>query len=101
MLSSPDISGFTINPFHPLFDEDLLAGMFAEAAQYAPAIVILEDLDRCYPLEKERDRGCTMPLQQLLNHLDGVGSQDGIIVVATANNPAILDPAILRCLSRD
>jgi ATP-dependent 26S proteasome regulatory subunit len=32
----------------------------------------------------------------LLNCLDGVASHDGVIVVATANNPTLLDPAILK-----
>jgi ATP-dependent 26S proteasome regulatory subunit len=32
----------------------------------------------------------------LLNCLDGVGTQDGVIVVATANDPTCLDPAILK-----
>jgi ATP-dependent 26S proteasome regulatory subunit len=35
-------------------------------------------------------------LQQLLNCLDGIDSQDGVIVVATANDPTVLDSAILR-----
>jgi ATP-dependent 26S proteasome regulatory subunit len=35
-------------------------------------------------------------LQSLLNCLDGVASGEGIVVVATANGPAALDPAILR-----
>jgi ATP-dependent 26S proteasome regulatory subunit len=34
--------------------------------------------------------------QTLLNCLDGVGSQDGVIVVAAANDPACLDPVILK-----
>ena len=37
-----------------------------------------------------------MSFQTLLNCLDGVGSQDGVIVVATANDPTCLDPAILK-----
>jgi SpoVK/Ycf46/Vps4 family AAA+-type ATPase len=35
-------------------------------------------------------------LQQLLNCLDGLESQDGVVVVATANDPTVLDAAILR-----
>jgi len=35
-------------------------------------------------------------LQQLLNCLDGLDSQDGVVVVATANDPTVLDAAILR-----
>lgn len=39
---------------------------------------------------------CKVSLQQLLNCLDGIDSQDGVIVVATANDPTVLDAAILR-----
>jgi ATP-dependent 26S proteasome regulatory subunit len=34
--------------------------------------------------------------QTLLNCLDGVGTQDGVIEAATANDPTCLDPAILK-----
>lgn len=96
MLSTEGISALTINPFQESLDTDRLELLFSEAARRTPSLVILEDLDRCYPRESEPGIKCAIPLQQLLNHLDGVGSQDGIIVVATANNPKILDPAILR-----
>jgi SpoVK/Ycf46/Vps4 family AAA+-type ATPase len=96
MLSTPGISGFTLNPFRVFTDDDMLAAMFREAAQSTPAIIVLEDLDRCYPVDKEQEPASRISLQQLLNHLDGVGNQDGVIIVATANNPSILDAAILR-----
>lgn len=96
MLSTPGISGFTLNPFRPFSDDDLLATMFREAAQSAPAVIVVEDLDRCFPADKDGEPRTQISLQQLLNHLDGVGNQDGIVVVATANNPRVLDPAILR-----
>lgn len=95
MLSEPGISGFTLDPFFAALDDSFLAKMFAQAAQATPAIVVLEDLDRFYPLS-EKEPEAQISMQQLLNHLDGVGSQNGIVVVATANKPAILDPAILR-----
>jgi len=96
MLSTPGISGFTLNPFRPFSDDDLLAAMFKEAAQSTPAMIVLEDLDRCFPADKDAEPRTQISLQQLLNHLDGVGNQDGIIVAATANNPRVLEPAILR-----
>jgi SpoVK/Ycf46/Vps4 family AAA+-type ATPase len=74
----------------------MLAAMFTEAAQSTPAMIVLEDLDRWYPADKEAEPKSSISLQQFLNHLDGVGNQDGIIVVATANNPGILEAAILR-----
>jgi ATPase family associated with various cellular activities (AAA) len=70
--------------------------LFEKAAENTPALVILEDLDRAFPNEGKRTRERTVSFQTLLNCLDGVGTQDGIIVVATANDPTCLDPAILK-----
>jgi len=57
---------------------------------------LLEDLDRAFPTEGKRTQERAVNFQTLLNYLDGVGSQDGVIVVATANDPTCLDPAILK-----
>jgi ATP-dependent 26S proteasome regulatory subunit len=57
-------------------------------------MVLLEDLDRAFP--KTGETKSRISLQALLNALDGVGTGEGIVVVATANEPTILDPAILR-----
>jgi ATPase family associated with various cellular activities (AAA) len=70
--------------------------LFEKAAENTPALVILEDLDRAFPTEGNRTRERTVSFQTLLNCLDGVGTQDGVIVVATANDPTCLDPAILK-----
>ncbi|MFZ1930353.1 MAG: ATP-binding protein [Candidatus Sulfotelmatobacter sp.] len=59
-------------------------------------MVILEDLDRAFPTEGKRTQERTVSFQTLLNCLDGVGSHDGVIVVATANDPTCLDAAILK-----
>jgi len=58
--------------------------------------VILEDLDRAFPTEGKRTQERRVSFQTLLNCLDGVGTQDGVIVVATANDPTCLDAAILK-----
>jgi AAA+ superfamily predicted ATPase len=70
--------------------------LFEKAAENTPALVILEDLDRAFPTEGKRTQERTVSFQTLLNCLDGVGSQDGVIVVATANAPTCLDAAILK-----
>jgi hypothetical protein len=70
--------------------------LFQKAAENTPALVILEDLDRAFPTEGKRTRERTVSFQTLLNCLDGVGTADGVIVVATANDPTCLDPAILK-----
>jgi ATP-dependent 26S proteasome regulatory subunit len=61
-----------------------------------PALVIPEDLDRAFPTAGKRTQERTVSFQTLLNCLDGIGTQDGVIVVATANDPTCLDPAILK-----
>jgi SpoVK/Ycf46/Vps4 family AAA+-type ATPase len=70
--------------------------LFEKAAANTPALVLLEDIDRAFPTEGKRTRERAVSFQTLLNCLDGVGTQDGIIVVATANDPTCLDPAILK-----
>ena len=80
-----------------LVDSRTATQLFDDANETAPSLVILEDLDRLYGKNADRANNRTkISLQHLLNCLDGLGSQDGVIVVATANDPTALDPAILR-----
>jgi len=62
---------------------------FHRAASQAPSILILEDLDK---LEVD--------LSGMLNMLDGLETPQGVLVLATANNPEKLDPALLLRPSR-
>jgi len=94
MLSHHGISGHAINLMTMDMDDNLLQKFFREAADDTPALVILEDIDRLFFGTKEEKPNVS--LQQLLNCLDGVGTQDGMVVVATANHPEVLDTAILR-----
>jgi hypothetical protein len=94
MLTSRGLTAYTMRFFHPQADDDDLDRVFARAAENAPAMVLLEDIDRVFPRTGESNT--KVSLQQLLNCLDGVGSGEGIIVVATANEPTALDPAILH-----
>jgi len=70
--------------------------MFRCAANTAPSLVVIEDIDRAFPRLPSSGLRCKVSLQQLLNCLDGLDSQDGVVVVATANDPTVLDAAILR-----
>ncbi len=96
MLSRPGITGHTINLFKDGLDDDDLTGLFERATSNAPAIVVLEDIDRYFDQKSEKGPEVKVSLQHLLNCLDGATTQEGVIVVATANNPQVLDPAILR-----
>ena len=85
-LDLSDMEGKSVDVLH----------LFQKAAENTPALVILEDLDRAFPTEGKRTKERTVSFQTLLNCLDGVGTRDGVIVVATANDPTCLDPAILK-----
>ena len=85
-----------------------LEQMFQEIPPHC--IVLLEDIDAVWTADRElseqEDRvpmsngsrsprsSCT--LSGLLNVLDGVGSQEGRIVIMTTNKPEMLDPALVR-----
>ncbi|KAH7145959.1 P-loop containing nucleoside triphosphate hydrolase protein [Dactylonectria estremocensis] len=65
-------------------------------------VVLLEDIDAVWVDRSSADKGtegnmvpnCT--LSGLLNVLDGVGSQEGRIVIMTTNRPEDLDSALVR-----
>lgn len=77
-------------------DDDDLSGLFRWAAEHAPSLVIMEDLDRHFTQAQHAQRQHRISLAHLLNCLDGLQSNEGVIVVATANHPKTLDPAILN-----
>jgi ATPase family associated with various cellular activities (AAA) len=94
MMTSRGLTAHTLRLFDSNTDDASLDALFDHALTERPAMILLEDLDRAFP--KTGETKSRVSLQQLLNCLDGVGTGEGIIVVATANEPTILDPAILR-----
>lgn len=76
------------------FGNDALQSVLQTAADQAPALVILEELDRVWVVDgaSENRSGVTLPF--FLNAIESVGN--GVFVVATANRPQLLDKAILR-----
>jgi SpoVK/Ycf46/Vps4 family AAA+-type ATPase len=96
MASHPYIKPYTIDLSDLENKSSELLRLFGKASENTPSLIILEDLDRAFPTEGKRTQERSISFQTLLNCLDGVGTQDGVIVVATANNPTCLDPAILK-----
>jgi hypothetical protein len=94
MLTSRGLTAHSLRFFDSRTDDNALERLFARAAKDAPSVVLLEDIDRCFP--RAGSSKTNVSLQALLNCLDGVASQEGIITLATANEPTALDPAILR-----
>ena len=63
------------------------------AEKYTPAVVLLEDLDR---MVQAKD----ISLSHFLNLLDGLKALNGVLVIATCNEPDKLDPALIHRPSR-
>lgn len=96
MANRPGLSLFSVNFNNKEVDDSAVASMFESARNSAPALVILEDLDRVFPRDGPRKEEVKVSLSGLLNSLDGIVVQEGLIVAATANNPERLDPAVLN-----
>jgi cell division protease FtsH len=94
MMCSRQLDAYTLRLSSPHTDDSDLEAVFARAADRCPSVILFEDLDRAFPRKGESHSKVT--LQSLLNCLDGAATQDGTIVIATANEPTALDPAILR-----
>ncbi len=96
MASMPGLSPCSLAWSRPNTDDDDLSALFRWAADHAPSLVIMEDLDRHFSHAPHAERLHRISLAHLLNCLDGLQNSEGVIVVATANHPKALDPAILN-----
>ncbi|KAJ1657182.1 26S proteasome regulatory subunit 6A [Dispira simplex] len=78
----------------------LIRDAFALAKEKAPTIIFIDELDaigtKRFDSEKSGDREVQRTMLELLNQLDGFGSDDRIKVIAATNRIDILDPALLR-----
>ena len=96
MLNGGKLDGHSIALFSEKTDDHYLERMFQIAAAHAPSLIVLEDIDRAFPQVPSQLAPTKVSLSHLLNCLDGLGTQEGVVVVATANDPTTLDPAILQ-----
>ena len=74
--------------------------LFGEAKREAPAIIFIDEIDA---VGRQRGAGLggghderEQTLNQLLAEMEGVGANEGVIVMAATNRPDILDKALLR-----
>ncbi len=74
--------------------------LFDQAKKESPSIIFIDEIDAV-----GRHRGAGLggghdereqTLNQLLVEMDGFGTNEGVIVLASTNRPDILDPALLR-----
>jgi hypothetical protein len=96
MAAHPQIEAYCVDLQSGDVADNELRQLFEAAYRSVPALIVLEDLDRVYTREGASNGRTNVNFQALLNCLDGLGTRDGVIVVATANDPSKLDPAILK-----
>jgi SpoVK/Ycf46/Vps4 family AAA+-type ATPase len=93
MAGHPALRAFGVDFRTAGYSPDQLSDMFDAAAAQAPSLVILEDIDKVGTGDPEAMRHT---LNSLLSCMDGLTTEDGVIVVATANDPGSLSAALLK-----
>lgn len=68
-----------------------LHAIFEIAHELAPTVVFLEDVD-FFAMDRSETRGAVLP--ELLNALDGLVPNDGVVTIMTTAHPDALDPAL-------
>jgi AAA family ATPase len=71
--------------------------VFRKARSASPSILFFDEIDAIGGLrEGSAQQGGLNIVTTLLNELDGIELLQGVFVLAATNNPAILDPALMR-----
>mgnify|MGYP000423083619 CR=1 FL=1 len=77
-----------------------IRNLFDQARRAGKAIIFIDEIDS---IGKIRGVGVTggheereQTLNQLLSEMDGIGREEGLVVLASTNRPELLDPALLR-----
>jgi hypothetical protein len=96
MANRPGLSLFSVNFNSEDVNDFELMELLDQARRRAPALLVLEDLDRILPREPGKESKVKVSLSGFLNSLDGLVIQQGVVIVATANEAFQLDPAIIN-----
>ncbi|MEL7035778.1 MAG: AAA family ATPase [Cyanobacteria bacterium J06592_8] len=77
--------------------EQKLRGLFEKAAQNAPCIIFIDEIDSLAPNRSQVEGEVEKRIvAQLLSLMDGFAQTKGVIVLAATNRPDALDPALRR-----
>jgi len=81
-----------------LTNPKLTDSVIADLLQRTPprSLILIEDIDAFFRERNKQDERIQISFSGLLNALDGVGAQEGRIVVLTTNYRERLDPALIR-----
>ncbi|KAI9759183.1 MAG: hypothetical protein M1835_000444 [Candelina submexicana] len=71
--------------------------VFVRARSSVPCVVFFDEFEALVPIrEGSQSEASARVVNTLLAELDGVGSRNGIYVIAATNRPDLIDPAMLR-----
>ena len=79
--------------------EKAIRDVFKKARQAAPCIIFLDEIDSIASARSNSMDGARVGermVNQLLTSMDGLESNDGVVVMAATNRPELVDPALLR-----
>ena len=79
--------------------EKAIRDIFKKARQTSPTIVFLDEIDAIASIRSSSAGGSRIDdrlVNQLLTSIDGLESNDGVVVLASTNRPELVDPALLR-----
>ncbi len=81
-----------------LTNPKLTDNVMADLLQRTPprSLILIEDIDAFFNSREKQDERIQISFSGLLNALDGVGAQEGRIVVLTTNHRERLDAALIR-----
>lgn len=81
-----------------LTNPKLTDNVMADLLQRTPprSLILIEDIDAFFNSREKQDNRMQISFSGLLNALDGVGAQEGRIVVLTTNHRERLDAALIR-----
>ncbi len=84
----------TISLTNPKLNDNNLADLLQRTPPRS--LILIEDIDAFFNARQKQDARIAVDFSGLLNAIDGVGAQEGRIVVLTTNHRELLDPALIR-----
>jgi mitochondrial chaperone BCS1 len=84
----------TLSLTNPKLNDHTLADLLQRTPPRS--LILIEDVDAFFNARQKMDERIEVSFSGLLNALDGVGAQEGRIVVLTTNHRENLDPALIR-----
>jgi transitional endoplasmic reticulum ATPase len=70
--------------------------VFNRAAENTPAVILIDEVDSIIPARRDASEQAIQLTNEILQQIDGIRENDGIIIVGATNRPEALDPAMLR-----